>query len=108
MAPWVTTDAAWATAGVFAWFSFVLTCFHIYRHLQHWSWPSQQKWIVRILFMVPIYALASWLSLRFFHLSIYFDTVRDVYEGEWNRAASGPKDAFSVFSSLSLARTANG
>lgn len=90
MAPWVTTDAAWAVAGVFAWFSLLLTCYHIYRHLQHWSIPQQQKWIVRILFMVPLYALASWLSLRFFHLSIYFDTVRDVYE------------AFVIYNFLSL------
>lgn len=82
MPPWVTTDAAWATSGVFAWLSVLFTGHQIYQHLKHYSCPSQQKWIVRILFMVPIYAIASWLGLKFFHLSIYFDTVRDVYEGE--------------------------
>ena len=32
--------------------------------------------------MVPIYCLCSWISLKFFKLSIYFDTVRDCYEGQ--------------------------
>lgn len=31
--------------------------------------------------MVPIYSLSSWFGLRYYHLSIYFDTVRNVYEG---------------------------
>jgi hypothetical protein len=31
--------------------------------------------------MVPIYALMSWLSLRFYNYSIFFDVVRDCYEG---------------------------
>lgn len=40
--------------------------------------------------MVPIYAFASWMSLHFFHISIYFDTVRNVYE------------AFVIYNFLSL------
>jgi transmembrane protein 184B, putative (fragment) len=45
--------------------------------------PSEQKYIVRILFIVPIYALDCWLSLLFFkdNYYIYFDSVRDWYEG---------------------------
>ncbi len=83
MAPWVTSDAAWTSAGVFAGLSIGLTSHHIYKHLKHYNCPQQQKWTVRVLFMVPIYALASWLSLRFFHAAIYFDTIRNVYEGTW-------------------------
>ena len=30
--------------------------------------------------MVPIYALDSWLALRFKDSSIYFDTARECYE----------------------------
>ena len=38
---------------------------------------------MRILFIVPIYAFDSWLSLLFFEQSyyVYFDSVRDCYEG---------------------------
>lgn len=47
--------------------------------------PSEQRWIVRILFIVPIYGLDSWLSLLFFrdNYYVYFDSVRDWYEGWW-------------------------
>lgn len=45
--------------------------------------PSEQRWIVRILFIVPIYGLDSWFSLLFFrdNYYVYFDSVRDWYEG---------------------------
>jgi len=35
---------------------------------------------VRILWMVPIYSVESWLSLRFHKLNLYFETMRDMYE----------------------------
>eukprot|EP00053_Salpingoeca_punica_P011088 m.99285 g.99285 ORF g.99285 m.99285 type:complete len:390 (+) comp15583_c0_seq2:597-1766(+) len=88
--PWVTSNTAWAVAGVFVWLSLFLTCHQIYQHLKFYSKPSQQKWIIRILFMVPVYSFASWLGLRFFHISIYFDTIRDCYE------------AFVIYNFLSL------
>lgn len=54
-------------------------------HLRFYSSPREQRHIVRILFIVPIYAFDSWLSLLFFtndQYYVYFDTVRDCYEGE--------------------------
>lgn len=60
--------------------------FQIYMHLRYYSSPNEQRHIVRILFIVPIYAFDSWLSLLFFtneEYYVYFDTVRDCYEGEW-------------------------
>lgn len=56
----------------------------IYMHLRYYSSPNEQRHIVRILFIVPIYAFDSWLSLLFFtneEYYVYFDTVRDCYEG---------------------------
>ncbi|KAI4893807.1 hypothetical protein NFI96_006334, partial [Prochilodus magdalenae] len=55
----------------------------IYMHLRYYSSPNEQRHIVRILFIVPIYAFDSWLSLLFFtneEYYVYFDTVRDCYE----------------------------
>jgi hypothetical protein len=78
---WVTGTTAWGIAGAFVWMSLLLTVKQIYDHLRHYHCPSQQIWICRILFMVPIYSFSSWLSLRFFHNAIYFDTVRNCYEG---------------------------
>lgn len=57
----------------------------IYMHLRFYSSPREQRHIVRILFIVPIYAFDSWLSLLFFtndQYYVYFDTIRDCYEGQ--------------------------
>lgn len=58
--------------------------FQIYQHLRWYTNPQEQRWIVRILFIVPIYAIYSWISLLFFNsegVYVYFFTVRDCYEG---------------------------
>jgi hypothetical protein len=70
-------------AGLFVWSALLITCHQIYQHLRFYTHPAEQRWIVRILFIVPIYAFDSWLSLLFFsneYYYVYFDTVRDCYE----------------------------
>jgi hypothetical protein len=70
----------WGLSGIFvamsSFFSFAL----IYMHLKNWTIPDQQKYIVRLLLMVPIYSIDSWLSLRWINYAIYFDIARDCYE----------------------------
>ena len=64
-------------------YSFPITPLQIYQHLKYYTNPNEQRWIVRILFIVPIYAFDSWLSLLFFEQSyyVYFDSIRNCYEG---------------------------
>ncbi|KAF0881450.1 T184B protein, partial [Crocuta crocuta] len=79
------TTAAQAISGFFVWTALLITCHQIYMHLRCYSRPNEQRYIVRILFIVPIYAFDSWLSLLFFtndQYYVYFGTVRDCYEGE--------------------------
>lgn len=52
----------------------------IVTHLTHWNSPNIQKYVVRIIWMVPIYAIESWLALRFKSLSLYIETLRECYE----------------------------
>jgi len=52
----------------------------IVRHLGHFSQPVIQRKIIAILWMVPIYAITSWLSLIFVTGAIYLDMIRDCYE----------------------------
>lgn len=62
----------------------LIVTFQIYHHLRWYTNPTEQRWIVRILFIVPIYAIYSWISLLFFNSEsyyVYFFTVRDCYEG---------------------------
>ncbi|CAG04497.1 unnamed protein product, partial [Tetraodon nigroviridis] len=87
------TPAAQAVSGFFVWTALLLTCHQIYMHLRFYSSPREQRHIVRILFIVPVYAFDSWLSLLFFtndQYYVYFDTIRDCYE------------AFVIYSFLSL------
>ena len=52
----------------------------IFQHLRYYTVPGQQLWIVRILFIVPIYGLCSWVGLIWPHYSVYFDSIRSCYE----------------------------
>eukprot|EP00531_Pseudo-nitzschia_arenysensis_P003662 CAMPEP_0116141772 /NCGR_PEP_ID=MMETSP0329-20121206/14555_1 /TAXON_ID=697910 /ORGANISM="Pseudo-nitzschia arenysensis, Strain B593" /LENGTH=500 /DNA_ID=CAMNT_0003636967 /DNA_START=142 /DNA_END=1644 /DNA_ORIENTATION=- len=72
--------AATHSAGVMVIGTLILSARQVYLHLSHWYMPGVQKYVVRIILMVPIYAIQSWLSLRFIHARIYIDTIRDFYE----------------------------
>ncbi|OIW28459.1 DUF300-domain-containing protein, partial [Coniochaeta ligniaria NRRL 30616] len=58
----------------------VMSLYLIMMHATHYTKPREQKHIIRILFMVPIYASASFLSLRFYWHAIYFQVLSDCYE----------------------------
>ena len=49
-------------------------------HVKHYNAPELQKQVVRIILMVPIYALVSWLSLRFVSARRWLSPVRECYE----------------------------
>ena len=71
-------------SGACAWAAIFVTCHQIYQYLRYYTNPAEQRWIVRILFIVPIYAFESWLSLMFFgeeSYYVYFNAIRDCYEG---------------------------
>ncbi|XP_009603516.1 uncharacterized protein [Nicotiana tomentosiformis] len=57
-----------------------LALLHIYRHLLNYTEPTYQRYIVRIIFMVPVYALTSFLSLILNESAIYFNSIREIYE----------------------------
>lgn len=52
----------------------------ILAHLRSYTQPTYQRYIVRIVFMVPFYAVSSFFSLVFQKQALYFATVRDCYE----------------------------
>lgn len=65
------------------WFMFC-ALLQIYTHLRSYTVPNEQRYIIRILFIVPVYAFDSWLSLLFIsndQYYVYFDSIRDCYEG---------------------------
>ena len=58
----------------------IIIIYLIYKHLKNYTNQNQQLWIVRILFLIPLYSIGSLISLKFYEYSVYIDVVRDVYE----------------------------
>ncbi|CAI5472112.1 unnamed protein product [Closterium sp. Yama58-4] len=52
---------------------------HIVMHLRNYTEPTYQRYIVRIIFMVPVYATMSFGALVMSDYAMYFNTIRDVY-----------------------------
>eukprot|EP00455_Lapot_gusevi_P006789 TRINITY_DN1290_c0_g1_i1.p1 TRINITY_DN1290_c0_g1~~TRINITY_DN1290_c0_g1_i1.p1 ORF type:complete len:356 (-),score=120.62 TRINITY_DN1290_c0_g1_i1:35-1102(-) len=73
-------EVAWYVAGFFAALATLVTFVHMFFHVKHFSNPIRQKCITRVLLMVPVYAIGSFLSLRFLHYAVYLDLARDCYE----------------------------
>lgn len=71
---------AWFSAGAFVLLGFPVSMWGIVGHLANYNQPSVQVYIVRILWMVPIYSIESWLAMRFHKQAIYIETLRDFYE----------------------------
>ena len=71
---------AWFSAGAFVLLGFPISMCGIIMHLKNYYQPNVQCYVVRILWMVPIYSIESWLCLRFHSYSIYIEAIRDCYE----------------------------
>eukprot|EP00531_Pseudo-nitzschia_arenysensis_P009444 CAMPEP_0116149706 /NCGR_PEP_ID=MMETSP0329-20121206/19116_1 /TAXON_ID=697910 /ORGANISM="Pseudo-nitzschia arenysensis, Strain B593" /LENGTH=772 /DNA_ID=CAMNT_0003646089 /DNA_START=144 /DNA_END=2462 /DNA_ORIENTATION=- len=70
----------WNSAAAFVLIGVPISIYGIVMHLANYNQPETQNYIVRILWMVPIFSIQSWLGLRFKDYSIYFETIRDMYE----------------------------
>ncbi|PSC68080.1 transmembrane 184C [Micractinium conductrix] len=71
---------AWFIAGVFVILAVSASIYEVAMHLEYYNRPRLQLRVVRILWMVPIYAVDSWLSLRFKEARFYIDPIRECYE----------------------------
>ncbi|PAA49046.1 hypothetical protein BOX15_Mlig005766g1 [Macrostomum lignano] len=71
---------AWFIAGLFVMVTLPVSLWAILAHLINYTNPGLQRYIIRILWMVPIYSLNAWFALRFPKQSIYLDTMRECYE----------------------------
>lgn len=73
-------EYAWIATAIAMAFSVALSVYLVYKHCTNYTSKYQQRFIVRILLMVPIYAMDSFMSFRVYTLAIYFDLLRDTYE----------------------------
>eukprot|EP00759_Apiculatamorpha_spiralis_P021013 PhF_6_TR26140/c0_g1_i5/m.37019 len=76
-----SAEQAGRIAGAYCVFlSMCMTGLLIYLHLAHYTNPDEQRYIIRIILMVPIYSIDSYLALWNYHYGGLFDLVRDSYE----------------------------
>lgn len=73
-------DVGWLVCGIMALIATISSAWLIWKHLTYYTCPQQQRHIVRLLIMVPIYAIVSFLSYLFYHEALYYQTIRDCYE----------------------------
>lgn len=71
---------AYAISGAFTLLSIILSGWLIWTHLLYNPMADIRKNVIRILMMVPIYALTSYLALVFNEKKLLFETIRDCYE----------------------------
>jgi hypothetical protein len=72
--------AAYIFSGYCAILAVIISFVEVLMHIRNYTNPNQQKLIIRILLMVPLFAMQSWLALRFQHLALYMELARDSYE----------------------------
>ena len=73
-------DVAWYIATFFVMMTLPMSAYAIGNHLKHYHDPDVQRYIVRILWMVPIYAVESLLALIWYEYNILLETMRECYE----------------------------
>lgn len=73
-------DIGLLISGLFVLTGLPVNIWLIVMHLHNYTLPPLQKLLIRILWMVPIYAISSWLAMYFTKQAIYFNTLRSCYE----------------------------
>lgn len=73
-------SALTAAAGVASLIATILSVISIFFQTKNYRKPLLQRYVVRILLMVPLYSIASWLSMISLKTAAFVDPIRDVYE----------------------------
>ncbi|KAF4302488.1 hypothetical protein GTA08_BOTSDO10101 [Botryosphaeria dothidea] len=68
------------TAGAAALVASLLTVVSVWLQSKNYRKPLLQRYVIRILLMVPIFSVASWASLVSLKVAFWIDPFRDVYE----------------------------
>ncbi|RDX49431.1 DUF300-domain-containing protein [Lentinus brumalis] len=58
----------------------LVSAMSIIMHLKNYRKPHLQRQVIRIMLMVPLYAIASFISLFSLEAAFFIDAVRDIYE----------------------------
>ncbi|KAI1105829.1 DUF300-domain-containing protein [Jackrogersella minutella] len=67
-------------AGASTIIAYVMSFYLMWRHAVNYTKPLEQRHILRILFMVPVYATSSFLCIWYYWHAVYFQVISDCYE----------------------------
>ncbi|PWY70269.1 DUF300-domain-containing protein [Aspergillus heteromorphus CBS 117.55] len=73
-------DLCLIVGGIFGLLSIVISFYLIFMHATHYSKKIEQRHIIRILLMVPVYAIVAWLGTYFYKNDVYYDVIGNCYE----------------------------
>ncbi|KAJ6930771.1 protein LAZ1 [Populus alba x Populus x berolinensis] len=68
------------SAGIFVLLVLVLSMYLIFEHLAAYNQPEEQKFLIGLVLMVPVYSLESFLSLLDSSAAFNCEAIRDCYE----------------------------
>jgi len=77
---WDAHRIGWVLAGSMAILTIIISTYTVCQHTRHYHRPAEQRQIIRIILMPPVYAVISFFSYRFFRSFTYYHLVETVYE----------------------------
>ncbi|KAJ7125042.1 organic solute transporter Ostalpha-domain-containing protein, partial [Mycena epipterygia] len=116
MHPHGVYQVGWIIAGFFTVIAVITSFWLVNKHLQWYTNKREQRYIVRLLFMVPIYATISLASYLFWNHSTPLLLIRDAYESTVLTAffyllltylSPNPEDQKAIFLKVGLSRAAD-
>ncbi|KAF7290762.1 hypothetical protein MIND_01317000 [Mycena indigotica] len=77
---WDAHRIGWSISGGCALITLLITCYTVWQHCRNYTVPREQRQIIRILYMPPVYAIISFFSYRFFRDYTYYSLIEVAYE----------------------------
>ncbi|ETW76861.1 hypothetical protein HETIRDRAFT_442143 [Heterobasidion irregulare TC 32-1] len=77
---WDSHRIGWAIAGGCSILTVIISFVSVMMHCRNYNNPAEQRQIIRILYMPPVYAIISFFSYRYFRDYTYYSLIEVVYE----------------------------
>jgi len=79
-AHWDAHRVGWAIAGACTVLTVIISAITVLQHCRNYTNRAEQRQIIRILYMPPVYAIVSFFSFRFFRSYTYYTLAETTYE----------------------------
>ncbi|EGN97669.1 hypothetical protein SERLA73DRAFT_184469 [Serpula lacrymans var. lacrymans S7.3] len=77
---WDEHRIGWAIAGGCTVLTVIISSISVLQHCRNYHVPNEQRQVLRVLYMPPVYAIISFFSYRFFRSYTYYSLIEAAYE----------------------------